>query len=76
MSLLCGFMFGALRKLWPFQHDLTPHIESVKEKSFAVYWPQEVNGRVLLVCGVAVAAAVFVFAVDGFTRRAKSPADD
>ena len=30
MAALCGFMFGALRNLWPFQVDLTPEIEKFK----------------------------------------------
>ncbi|MCA9141485.1 MAG: DUF368 domain-containing protein [Planctomycetaceae bacterium] len=69
MSLLCGFMFGALRKLWPFQTDLNPEIEKFKEKAFAVYLPEQFDSQVFAVCVAAVLAAGFVFAVDYWTRR-------
>jgi putative membrane protein len=69
MSLLCGFMFGALRKLWPFQTDLNPEIEKFKEKAFAVFLPEQLDSQVLAVCVAAVLAAGFVFAVDYWTRR-------
>ena len=39
MATLCGFMFGALRKLWPFQLDLTPSELQWKRKAFEPYLP-------------------------------------
>lgn len=69
MALLCGFMFGALRKLWPFQTDLNPEIEKFKEKAFAVYLPEQLDSQVFAVCFAALLAAGFVFAVDYWTRR-------
>ena len=72
MALLCGFMLGALRKLWPFQNDLTPDIEKFKEKTFEVYLPQQIDAEVLAVCAATVIAAGLVFAVDGWIRRASS----
>ena len=72
MSLLCGFMFGALRKLWPFQRDLTPEIEKFKEKTFEVFVPQQIDGQVFAVCAAALLAVAVVFAVDHCTRRASS----
>lgn len=69
MALLCGFMFGALRKLWPFQHDLTPDIEKFKEKTFEVFLPDQLNGQVLAACAAAVLAACVVFAVDRRMRQ-------
>ncbi|MEX0819550.1 MAG: DUF368 domain-containing protein [Pirellulaceae bacterium] len=70
MSLLCGFMFGALRKLWPFQRDLTPEIEKFKEKTFEVFIPQQLDGRVFAVCVMALVAGGLVIAVERWTRRA------
>jgi putative membrane protein len=68
LAVLCGFMFGSLRKLWPFQLDLTPHIEKVKLKEFAPIMPREFDGTVwatLLVFAVAVAS---VWTVDWFAH--------
>jgi putative membrane protein len=68
MALLCGFMIGALRKIWPFQHDLTPNVDELDHKVFANYWPLSLNGEVLACVAVVAAAAAFVFAVDWLTR--------
>ena len=70
MALLCGFMFGALRKLWPFQKDVTPEIEKFKEKAFEVFVPQQLDGNVIAVCAAALVAAGLVFAVDRWIKRA------
>ena len=51
MALLCGFMLGSLRKIWPFKNA----------------WP-DADDRVLLIAGIALAAAVFVFVLDRITR--------
>ncbi len=75
MSLLCGFMLGALRKLWPFQRDLTPEIEKFKHKQFELVWPESLDGpclAVLLAAGLAIAG---VLATDWFVRRARQPVD-
>ncbi|MFW6169306.1 MAG: DUF368 domain-containing protein [Planctomycetota bacterium] len=68
MSMLCGFMFGSLRKLWPFQRDLTPHIEKIKLKRFEPTVPTEFDLHVGAVFLVFLAAVGFVWAVDWFTN--------
>ncbi len=72
MALLCGFMFGALRKLWPFQVDLTPEVEKFKEKTFEAVLPQQMDAEVFAVCAAALIAAGLVFAVDRWIRRTSS----
>ncbi len=72
MALLCGFMFGALRKLWPFQNDLTPDIAKFKEKTFQVFMPQQIDLEVLAVCVAALIAGGLVFAVDRWIRQTAS----
>lgn len=67
MALLCGFMFGSLRKLWPFQRDLTPEIEKVKLKTFEPVMPGQLDGQVLSVAVVFLVACLFVWAIDWFT---------
>lgn len=69
MAALCGFMFGALRKLWPFQEDLTPEIESIKEKQFAAIWPDVWDGQVTAVLVTAVIAGALVLVIERWTRQ-------
>lgn len=69
MALLCGFMFGALIKLWPFQQDLTPEIEKFREKSFALVGNPPIDlkfGLVILVVALAMAG---VFAIHRFGAK-------
>jgi putative membrane protein len=68
MSVLCGFMFGSLRKLWPFQLDLTPEIEKVKLKTFEPFIPSELSGHVFAVVAVFLVAVLLVWTVDWFTH--------
>lgn len=71
MSLLCGFMIGALRKLWPFQVESpeTLQLEKFKEKIFEPTLPQQIDGTVIAVVVVAVLAAGLVFAAHRFAQR-------
>jgi putative membrane protein len=72
MAVLCGFMFGALRKLWPFQKDLKPEIEEFKHKEFEVFLPTSFDAQVLAVIIAAAIAIGVVFAVAYATNRQKS----
>jgi len=72
MALLCGFMFGALRKLWPFQHDLTPEVEKYKYKVFEAVWPDTWNAQVVAVIAACAVAAVAVLVVDVVVRRSRT----
>lgn len=69
MATLCGFMVGALAKLWPFQRDLTPEIQKIKYKQFEAYWPAPLDASVLAIVLVAVTAFLFVMIVDAIARR-------
>jgi putative membrane protein len=69
MAVLCGFMFGSLRKLWPFQRDLTPEIEKIKFKTFRPILPDRVDGHVLAVVLVVCLAGGLVLVVDWHTHR-------
>jgi putative membrane protein len=64
MALLCGFMYGALPKLWPFQRDLTPEIEAIKSKRFQPVWPEVLDVRVLMAVTIAIGMAVLVLLID------------
>ena len=71
MAVLCGFMIGALRNLWPFQTDTTPEIEKFKHKLFELDWPAA-DFRTVTVVAFAFIAMTGVFVVE---RLAGSPRD-
>jgi putative membrane protein len=73
MAVLCGFMFGSLRKLWPFQQDMTPHIEKVKYKDFQPYMPSTIDKHAISVVAVILIAIGFVAAIDWMTRGQRDP---
>ena len=62
MAVLCGFMFGALRNLWPFQEFLGKH-------QFELVMPVAVDGRVVAVVAVGLVAFILVLIVDRCARR-------
>ena len=68
MATLCGFMLGSLRKLWPFQQDVTPWIEKVKFKKFRSVMPAEFDSQVVAVIFVAITGVLVVFLADWFTH--------
>jgi putative membrane protein len=77
MAVLCGLMIGSLRKVWPFQTDMTPERE-FKEKLFQNTWPADltdvwVAGSLLLAAGAAV--LILEYAANPATvRRSDIPA--
>ncbi|MFV2065434.1 MAG: DUF368 domain-containing protein [Pirellulales bacterium] len=69
MALLCGLMIGSLRRIWPFQIDLTPNLP-LKEKVFHNVWPQQFDGQVTLAIAIGVAAMFLVLAVEYWAKAA------
>lgn len=63
LAVLTGFIFGALRKIWPFQRDLTPEIEIVKLKTFVNVVP-EWSGTSLAISLTAVVAAAALLGIE------------
>lgn len=68
MAVLCGFMVGALPKIWPFQRDVTPDQLDFKLKQFELMWPESFNGTVLIAIGIAISAAAIVLVVERYAR--------
>ena len=68
MSLLAGFMIGALGKVWPFQRDLTPGELKLKHKQFEPFWPSDWDATVIWCLVVGVAALVLVLWIDRLAR--------
>jgi len=68
MGLLCGFMIGALRKIWPWQRDLSPEVEEFRRKEFEEVWPEAIDGQFWLIVAIAGISAGVVFGIDYWTR--------
>ena len=60
MAILCGLMMGGLRKVWPFQTDLSPHEEKLRNKIFSPFWPDDWDTITITAIVAAVAAMVLV----------------
>ncbi len=77
MAVLCGFMIGSLRKLWPFQKDLTPEIDELKQKVYqnlplndALNSPELLPALFLIL--VAAASVLFLERWASGVQKAKS----
>ena len=73
MALLGGFMLGSLRKLWPFQTDLTPDIHELKHKLYEMRPLSEVSvtNELLPALLVVVLAAGLVLSLDYWAGRSR-----
>ena len=69
MAVLCGFMLGSLRKIWPFKMDMTPHIADFKAKHLVNILPQQWDGLTWLSLGCLLAGIGIVFLLDKLTKR-------
>lgn len=74
MAILGGFMIGSLRLMWPFQHDLTPSVEKLKEKRFEQYMPTTWDRDVTICLTLAVVAMLAVLALEKW-GSAETPDD-
>ena len=75
MAVLCGFMIGSLRLMWPFQIDKTPDVEKLKLKEFEAYMPTAWTSEVTtcLVVGLAALAAVLLLEKLGSGTQIATP---
>ena len=89
MATMCGFLFGSLRKIWPFKAELTaeqaaamglpvdqlPRLQ--KYRLGEDYLPAEFNGEVFWAIAMFIAGMLAVLLLDWFTRGHKThPAVD
>ncbi|MEO1994503.1 MAG: DUF368 domain-containing protein [Planctomycetaceae bacterium] len=72
MTVLCGFMIGSIRKLWPFKRDLDPLETKFRLKRFQNEWPSDFDQTVVTCLILAIAAGIFVLALDRVTRHRPS----
>jgi len=72
MATLTGVMIGALVKVWPYQRDLSPHIEKVKYKRFAAEWPANWEAVHFTALLVVVSAAVLILLIDRWSSQGRN----
>lgn len=62
MSVLCGFMVGSLRRVWPFQHEITSEAVDFKHRRYESFvpeaWDEQVTACLLLVVVAVIAVLV------------------
>jgi putative membrane protein len=69
MAALCGFMVGSLRKMWPFQRDLTPGVEDLSLKQYENILPETFGGDELACLALMVVAIAMVLGLESYARR-------
>lgn len=80
MAVLCGFIFGSLHKVWPFQTDLTPDAD-FKAKVYENTLPQQFDANVVLCLVIAIVAVIAVFGLEWLAHKydlleSEDPFDD
>lgn len=69
MAVLCGFMIGSLRCLWPFK-DLPPgEAIDFKGQRYANILPSQFDVQTVMVVAIMAAAIAFVLTLDWYSRR-------
>ena len=71
MAVLCGFMLGSLKRIWPFQTDTTPEVERLSLKKYESFMPDTWNAECSTCLTLAIAAFVAVLAVERFAGAEK-----
>ncbi|MCA9235438.1 MAG: DUF368 domain-containing protein [Planctomycetales bacterium] len=69
LAVLCGFMIGSLRKVWPFQIETTTGVSELKHKRFANTMPADFDSMALTCLALAAAALVAVLVVEWWAAR-------
>ena len=70
VGVLCGFMCGSLRRIWPFKIDVTgrPDVD-FKERVYENVWISDFAGNGWIPTGLILLSAVFVLGLDWFSTR-------
>lgn len=64
LAVLTGLMLGSLRRLWPFQIDLSPEVEKFGHKQFQSIVPDLQTGETWLALACLLAGVVAVLLLD------------
>ncbi|MBN1911682.1 MAG: DUF368 domain-containing protein [Pirellulales bacterium] len=69
MAVLCGFMIGSLRRIWPFKQVTPGETIDLKHGHYPNTLPEHFDGNVALALVLALLAVAFVFFLDWLSRR-------
>jgi putative membrane protein len=75
LAMLCGFMIGSLRRIWPFKLDLTPDETKFKLKRFVNVFPESLDGTTLLTIVLAAGALIALLSLEALSRGRRKSAD-
>ena len=67
MAVLCGFMIGALGRVWPFQVEIAGAIDP-EHPAMQPVWPAAIDAHTVAVLLAAVVAGALVLVVDRWVR--------
>ena len=73
MAVLCGFMLGSLRKIWPYKIVLNPDATEFKERLFQNIAPDFGDPNDWLSLGIMIAAAGAVLLLELLAQHRHSP---
>jgi len=71
MAVLCGFMIGSLRRVWPFQKVLNPEVTDFKHRQYKSVLPEVWDWQVTYCLLLAIVALVVVIVVQRLTTQDK-----
>ncbi len=72
MAVLCGFMIGSLRRVWPFQKVMNPEVTELKRRQYQSILPEVWDQQVTYCLLLATAALVAVLVVQRLVARDES----
>ena len=76
MAILGGFMIGSLRLMWPFQRDLTPLVEALKEKRYEPIMPTHWDSDVTVCVVLATVAMLAVLILERWGKIEDAATDE
>jgi len=68
LAVLCGFMVGSLRRIWPFKQPLDPAAD-IQHGQWENIWPEAFDAQVGGAIAVGLAGIALVLLLDWLTRR-------
>lgn len=74
LAALTGFMLGSLRRLWPYQFDLTPDA-AFDRKSFRALWPDFADGSTWISLLLLVGGFALVMSLEAIAAKRMKAAE-
>ncbi|MBA3315910.1 MAG: DUF368 domain-containing protein [Planctomycetaceae bacterium] len=74
LAILTGFMLGSLRRLWPYQFDLTPDA-ALDRKSFRALWPDFADGSTWASLLILVGGFALIMSLEAIAAKKMKAAE-